>query len=107
MPALLLNTNEDGTVTVAPCDPTPEMLAEGETFASVEEAVSAVGDVLGNPDAEGEEAEPGEGGETATEEVAEPTEASQVGMDPEQMPAKGRGPMAMMREGYAAARGGR
>jgi hypothetical protein len=53
MPSIIISTNEDGSATVAPIDATPEMLQDGEQFASVDEAMKAVGEVMGGePDAD-------------------------------------------------------
>jgi hypothetical protein len=46
MPALIIETQEDGSVLVAPAT-TPIDPATAETFASLEEAASAVKEVLG------------------------------------------------------------
>lgn len=51
MTALIISDNGDGTATVAPIDATPEMLQEGEQFASMDEAVQAAGEVLGEASA--------------------------------------------------------
>ena len=76
MPSLLISKNDDGTVTVAPCDPTPEQLADGEQFATIEEATQAVTSVLGAPDDEA-----AEGTQPPQEEAAE----GEMPMKPGQM----------------------
>lgn len=48
MSALIIQTNEDGTVSIAaPAQIPPELLADAETVASLEEAAQIVQDVLG------------------------------------------------------------
>ncbi len=48
MPALIIQTNEDGTVSIAaPQQIPPELLADAEQVASLDEAAQIVKDVLG------------------------------------------------------------
>lgn len=72
MAVLIIQTNPDGSVSIAaPAQVPPELMADAEQVASVDEAAQVVQDVLGAEGA-GPGAPMGEGGETATEEVAQP-----------------------------------
>lgn len=53
MPSLIISSY-DGVTKVAAIEPTPEMLAEAETFGSMDEALQAVGEVLAPEQGEGE-----------------------------------------------------
>ena len=46
MPSLIISSY-DGVTKVAAIEPTPEMLAEAESFESMDEALQAFGEVLG------------------------------------------------------------
>lgn len=93
MPSILIHTNDDGTVTAAPIDATPDMLAQGETFASLDEAMDAVSEVLGG----GEQDVPGDTDDG--QEGTMPPEGKQMGPDP--MPTDDP-----MTQGYRDARRG-
>lgn len=92
MTALLINPNEDGTVTVVDFEAPPEALAQGETFASMEEALEAV-EAITQP----EEAQEGEGGEAPPLEGEEAGEAGMPGMHQGE---------DMMENGYRSAKRG-
>ena len=58
MPALIIQTNEDGTVSIAaPAQIPQELLADAETVNSLEEAAQVLQDVLG-AEQTGEQAPP-------------------------------------------------
>jgi hypothetical protein len=59
MPAVIISDNGDGSATVAPIEATPEMLADGEQFATLGEAMQATSEVLGEA-AGDDQAEPEE-----------------------------------------------
>jgi hypothetical protein len=63
MPAIIISTNEDGSVTLAPIDATPEMLQAGEQFASMDEAMQAVGEVMGEAPGGDQAGAGGQGGD--------------------------------------------
>ncbi len=98
MAALLINDNGDGTFTVAPCDPDEQMLAEGETVQSLEEATQLAGDVLGGG---GEAAPDGEQAEEAAEGTPDPDAA----MESQEQPPR-KTPEGMMGMGYREAKRG-
>lgn len=66
MPSLIISSY-DGVTKVAAIEPTPEMLAEAETFESMDEALQAVGEVLAPEQGEGEIAPEGGEGSMSTE----------------------------------------
>lgn len=68
MPTLIIQTNEDGTVSIAaPAQVPPELMADAEQVESLEQAAQIVQDVLGaeQTGSQGEQmpAEPGQGQE--------------------------------------------
>jgi hypothetical protein len=80
MAVLIIQTNEDGTVSIAaPAQVPPELLADAEQVGSLDEAAQVLVDVLGAEPSE--LAKDPEGGETATEEVAAPQASTEDAME--------------------------
>jgi hypothetical protein len=77
MPALIINLKPDGTVTVAPCDPTPEQLQGGQDFQSVDEALKAVEEALESPDQEAQEQQ-APGGDEGADAAGTPQQQDQA-----------------------------
>lgn len=81
MPSLIISSYE-GVTKVAPFEPTPEMLAEAETFESMDEALQAIGEVLAPQGAEQTEPEgamPTEGQPMAADAIPQDDEDMQAG----------------------------
>jgi hypothetical protein len=106
MPALIIQTNEDGSVSIAaPASIPDELMSDAEQVASLEEASQVVQDVLGTageqPAAGSEEAGPGEG--AAEPQGAEQGEAQDNGgMPSAAMDAQAE---AAMQQGFQNVRG--
>lgn len=93
MPSLIISSY-DGVTKIAPIEPTPEMLAEAETFQSMGEALQAVGEVLGEPENPQEQAQGG------------PEEAAEGPMSTEGRPMQDAAADEDMQAGYSAAKRG-
>lgn len=107
MPALIIEVRDDGSVLIAaPAQIPPELMADAQQVASVEEAAQVVTDVFGQA---GEQQAAPEGGEQQRGNVPDESVPGQSGdgdVVTEQQPAADDEDAAMA-EGFGAARKGR